>query len=304
MIYTVTLNPSVDYKIETDNFEIGTLNRVSNTSFFPGGKGINVSRVLNNLGIPSTALGFLGGFTGDFIKNELNKEGVGNDFVNCALPTRINIKLKANDVETEINGTGTPISEEEQKALIEKIANLSSEDYLVLSGSLPASLPFDFYEKLAEHARKTGARLVIDTSGPKLKDLLKYKPFFVKPNHIELSEILEKDLPTIEHIVDGAKTLVELGASHVIISMGGDGAIFVNENEAYFAKAPKGDVISTIGAGDSLVAGFLASIIKTSNSLMAFQYGVASGSATAFSLDLCDKQSVEELFTQIEIKKL
>lgn len=304
MIYTCTLNPSVDYKMVVDQFKQGSLNRALSSQFYPGGKGINVSRVLRNLGTPNIAIGFLGGFTGRYIQDQLNKEGLVNDFIFHEDPTRINIKLKSNTEETEINGTGAVISEEIQELLLKKIRLLTSNDYLVLAGSLPTMVSFTFYERIAAICHNQNVSLIIDTSGPKLKDLLKYSPFLIKPNRFELNEILEKEMTSENDLIEGGKSLLELGAKNIIISMGAEGAIFMNQHLILKANAPKGEVKSTIGSGDSMVAGFLSAYLMTKDTTASFRLSTAAGSATAFSNDLCTKESVHSLLSEIEIKEI
>lgn len=301
MIYTCTLNPSIDYRVEAQEFKLGRLNRAKESTFYPGGKGINVSRVLNHLETENTAFGLLGGFTGRFILDYLNDEGVNHDFVIHEGPTRVNVKLKEADRETEINGVGAEIPEEGRKNLLQKIRELSSDDYLVLSGSLPASIEFSFYEEISRICYENKVQLIIDISYPELKSLLQYRPLLVKPNRDELMRILGRELTTIEEILEGARELNRLGAKNVIISLGGDGAAFVNEEETFVATAPKGEVKSTVGSGDSMVAGFLSEYIKSQNAELAFRYGVAAGSATAFSHDLCKKREVEQLLPNVQI---
>ncbi|SET54680.1 fructose-1-phosphate kinase [Oceanobacillus limi] len=303
MIYTCTLNPSVDYQIETKQLELGTLNRVQDTAFYPGGKGINVSRVLKNLGVDSTALGFIGGFTGTFILERLNEEGINTDFVIHDEPTRINMKVKTAKEETEVNGSGASIPKTYQEQLIQKVEELTADDYFVLSGSLPPSISFDFYEKLSAMCDEKGVSLILDIPNRSLKDLLSFRPFLIKPNQAELSEILEKEINTKEEAIKGAKELIQFGARNVIVSMGAEGAIFVNEQFTAKAENPTGTLKSSVGAGDSLVGGFLASYNKSNDFLEAFQYGVASGSATAFSNDLCKKDAVDQLVSQVLIKR-
>lgn len=303
MIYTCTLNPSIDYLIQADRIELGSLNRATHVSFFPGGKGINVSRVLSNLGINSTALGYLGGFTGDFIQNQLSAEGISHDFIRVEQPTRINVKLKTK-VETEINGVGSDIPAIKKDELLQRFNKFTPDDYVVLAGSLPSSVSTDFYEALANHCKKNCIHLIIDTSGNSLEKLLQYQPFLVKPNHHEIGELLNKELTSLEEIVAAGKELLKKGPKNIIVSMGGDGAVFVNNEITAYATVPKGDVVSTVGSGDSTVAGFLAEYVNSKDYLKAFQYGVASGTATAFSNDLCKKADVEDILTKVQIDVL
>ncbi|QIZ67878.1 1-phosphofructokinase [Geobacillus subterraneus] len=303
MIYTCTLNPSVDYVVHVDELRVGELNRAMKTLTFPGGKGINVSRVLKRLGVDSTALGFAGGFTGAFIESELRKEEIACDFVHVPGQTRINVKLKAG-LETEINGQGPAIASEDAAQLTAKIEALSADDVLVLAGSVPPSLPADVYEQLAAETVKRQARLVIDTSGPALRSLLACRPFLVKPNHHELAELFGVSALTKEEVVIYGRRLTEMGICHVIVSMGGDGAFYFGKEAALFAEAPKGTVKNSVGAGDSMVAGFLAAYAGGKPIAEAFAYSVAAGSATAFSEDLCTKEEVETLVGRVRVVRL
>lgn len=303
MIYTCTLNPSIDYLVQADQIELGSLNRATHVSFFPGGKGINVSRVLNNLGVSSTALGYLGGFTGEFIRNELSIEGISHDFIRLEQPTRINIKLKTKE-ETEINGVGSDIPAIKQDELLQKFKEFTADDYVVLAGSLPASVSIEFYEALASHCKKNNIQLIIDTSGDSLERLLQYHPFLVKPNHHEMGELFNKELTNVDDIVAAGKELLKRGPKNLIVSMGGNGAVFINNELTAYATVPKGDVISTVGSGDSTVAGFLAEYVNSGDYLKAFRYGVASGTATAFSNDLCNKSNVEDILPKVQIEVL
>ncbi|WNB91663.1 1-phosphofructokinase [Bacillus sp. NEB1478] len=303
MIYTCTLNPSIDYVASVKNFKEGHLNRTETAHMYPGGKGINVSRVLNHLGTKSTALGFIGGFTGEFIRDFLKNEGIPNDFVQVNEPTRINVKLKS-DTETEINGLGPAISSEQQQDLIGKIRSMSEGDILVLAGSIPPSISKNFYADLAEICLQQEVRVVLDTAGETLKNALPFKPFLLKPNHHELGELFETTIDSIDDAVQYGSKLLGEGVQNVIVSMADQGAIFLNNEHVLFANVPAGTVKNSVGAGDSVVAGFLSQITQSNDILKAFQVGVASGSATAFSEDLCTKELVESLIEEIRITKL
>lgn len=303
MIYTVTFNPSVDYIVQVENFLPGTINRVKGDYKYPGGKGINVSRVLNNLDVESKALGFIGGFTGDFIKASLEENGVYTDFIKVQEDTRINVKLKSNE-ETEINGAGSNIDEKALNQLFKKLEKLGSEDYLVLAGNIQRTLPRNIYAQIQERLVKNKVKVIVDTTGEALKATLKHKPFLIKPNNHELSEIFGVEINTREDIVFYAKRLLDMGAENVIISMAGEGALLVCKEGVYHAAAPKGDVKNSVGAGDSLIGGFLASYSQNLDLIEAFKWGIASGSATAFSLDLCTKDEVEKLLSEIKVTKL
>jgi 1-phosphofructokinase len=303
MIYTCTLNPSIDYLVEMEDVQLGTLNRSNKTSFYPGGKGINVSRVLRRLGIDNKAFGFVGGFTGGFIKEFLDREGISHEFIDHVEPTRINIKLKTNQ-ETEINGNGAFISDGQKQELYRKISALTKEDYFVLAGSFPSSISLDFYQSLAALCQDKKVPFVIDVSGTALKEVLKYKPFLIKPNQHELGELVGSTISSKEEAVTYAKELLTYGLRNVIVSMGGEGAVLVNNEMTAYATVPKGSLKNSVGAGDSTVAGFLASYVQHGNIVEAFQYGVASGTATAFSTDLCEKHEVDQLFSQIKVVQL
>ncbi|PNQ86307.1 1-phosphofructokinase [Paenibacillus polymyxa] len=302
MIYTVTLNPSIDYIVEVDDLKLGDLNRMKRDLKLPGGKGINVSRVLNQLGADSTAIGFLGGFTGRFIDDTLREESIKTDFVMVEDDTRINIKLKHGD-ETEINGLGPAIREQEADALVQKLASLQKNDIVVLSGSIPPSLGGDFYERLIRVCQDTGAEFVIDTTGEALMKALVHKPLLIKPNHHELAELFGVTIHSEEEIVTYGRKLLEAGAKNVLISMAGEGALFITADEVYHANVPAGMVKNSVGAGDSMIAGFVGTLALQGDPIEAFRAGVASGSATAFSDDLATREKIEQLRPQVTISK-
>ncbi|MFN7249359.1 MAG: 1-phosphofructokinase [Anaerobacillus sp.] len=303
MIYTCTLNPSIDYLVGLEDMKFGSLNRANKTAFYAGGKGINVSRVLKSLGETSTALGYIGGFTGAFIQDQLEQAGILQDFIKVTDPTRINIKLKSG-IETEINGIGPMISEEQKYELFEKISALTSEDFLILAGSLPPAVSPEFYGAIAKLCFEKKIRLIADTSGEALEAILQYEPFLVKPNEHELGELFNVEISSIEEVVFYGRKLLEKGPINVIVSLGSKGALLINKDVVAFANVPKGELKNSVGAGDSVVAGFVASYKKQSEYLEAFKYGIACGSATAFSLDLCDKDSVRKLLPEIEVKTI
>lgn len=303
MIYTITLNPSVDYIVEVGELKLGGLNRMKRDMKLPGGKGINVSRILNQLGVSNTASGFLGGFTGDYIEGWLKQEGIASDFVHIADDTRINIKLKAGE-ETEINGAGPEITGDEAELLQHRLNELKPGDIVVLSGSIPPSLGGDFYNRLISLCRQRGAEFVIDTTGQALKDALRLEPLLVKPNHHELAELFGVEISSREEIVTYGRRLLEGGARYVLVSMAGEGALFISDQGVYHAGAPSGKVKNSVGAGDSMIAGFVGTLSLTGDVLEAFRAGVACGSATAFSDDLADRHRIEELRPLIEISQL
>ncbi|MFU0825619.1 1-phosphofructokinase [Clostridium sp.] len=303
MIYTVTFNPSVDYIVEVENFVPGIINRVKEDHKYPGGKGINVSRVLNNLGVKSKALGFIGGFTGEYIKSTLESQGIDTDFITVNEDTRINIKLKSNE-ETEINGVGPKIENEKLNELFNKLGNLNSEDFLVLAGNVQKTLPRDIYAQIQKKCLDTNVNVIVDTTGEALINSLRYKPFLIKPNNHELAEIFNAEINTRDEIIYYGKKLMDMGAQNVIISMAGEGALLICSEGVYHASAPKGEVKNSVGAGDSMIGGFLAKYSKDTSIVEAFRWGAASGSATAFSLDLCKKDHVERLLNEIKVIKL
>jgi 1-phosphofructokinase len=303
MIYTCTITPSLDYTTYLPELRLGELNRTSDVYYYPGGKGINVSRVLGRLGTKSIALGYIGGFTGQYITDFLKEEGILTDFIRTEDITRINVKVKAAE-ESELNGPGPSINELQQQELLEKVQAMTSGDWFVLAGSLTDTIPSSFFEEIAAICEKNNIKFVLDTSGSALIDLIHTKPFLVKPNIEELGELFNTVISTKEEAFHYARKLVGKGIQHVVVSMGGEGALLVTKDLALLAEAPKGLVVNTVGAGDSLVAGFLASFTKNENATEAFRYGVASGSATAFSSDLCEKNDVDQLLKQITIRSL
>ncbi|NYE08654.1 1-phosphofructokinase [Bacillus niacini] len=302
MIYTVTLNPSLDYIVEVDQVTLGELNRTKNETKFPGGKGINVSQVLKRLDVDSHALGFLGGFTGEYIEKFLTSKGIHTDFVNVTEDTRINVKLKS-DKETEINAKGPNITKENFEALKGKIRELTSEDILVLAGSIPSTMPESTYEELVKLCNETGTKFVVDAEGELLKKVLPLKPFLIKPNHHELGDLFNTVINSCEEVIPYAKELVKQGAQNVIVSLAEKGAVLINKDQAFIATSPKGDVKSSVGAGDSMVAGFIATYEKTKSIEEAFRFSVAAGSATAFSIGLCTREKMEGLLPQVKVEK-
>ncbi|MDM5222508.1 1-phosphofructokinase [Peribacillus sp. NJ11] len=303
MIYTVTLNPSIDYLVEVESFQMGKVNRTSYDAKFPGGKGINVSRVLKRLGNSTTALGFIGGQTGEFVKRFLRQEEIFTDFTEIAGDTRINIKLKTG-METEINSQGPVISKGNYQQLFSQIEQLNNNDILILSGSIPSSVPSDVYEAMARSCSHNGIKVVVDTSGKGLMNVLPHQPFLIKPNHHELGELFSTEIRTVDDAREYGAKLIEAGAQNVIVSMAGQGAVLCSGRESYSANVPKGNVINSVGAGDSMVAGFIGTYEKTGDILSAFRFSLAAGSATAFSSDLGTLDKIEELLPQIAINQL
>lgn len=300
MINTITLNPSLDYIVKVDNFKVDAVNRSDEEQIYPGGKGINVSIVLNNLGVKNTALGFIAGFTGDEILRKVKEHGVDCDFIKLESGlSRINVKLKSNE-ETEINGSGPSISESDLELLFKKITNIKKGDYLVLSGSIPSSVPNDIYESIMKRLLDKEVEFVVDATKDLLLKVLKYKPFLIKPNHHELAELFNVTLNDDNDIIKYGKKLQEMGARNVLISMAGDGAILIPENkEPIKREVPKGILKNSVGAGDSMVAGFIAGYLKNNDINEAFKMGIATGSASAFSEELATKDEVIKLLEQM-----
>lgn len=300
MINTITLNPSLDYIVKVDSFKVDSLNRIEEERICAGGKGINVSIVLKNLGVENTALGYVAGFTGDEILTQIESHGVSCDFVKLKKGfSRINVKLKS-DGETEINGAGPEITEEDLKVLYDKLSHLTKGDYLILSGSIPTSVPDDIYENIMNSLLETGVEFIVDATKDLLLKVLKYKPFLIKPNHHELAEMFNVELKNDEDIIKYGKKLQEMGAKNVLISMAGDGAILIPENgEAIKREVPKGVLKNSVGAGDSMVAGFLCGYLKNNDIDEAFKMGIATGSASAFSDNLATEEEVNNLLKQM-----
>lgn len=303
MIYTVTLNPSIDFIVRLDHLELGSVNRMTSDDKFAGGKGINVSRILQRLDVDNTATGFIGGFTGRFVEDGLTAEGIKTNFVQVSEDTRINVKIKAGE-ETEINGAGPKISDEKLEELKAILAGLSSEDTVVFAGSAPSSLGNQVYNTLIPIAKKAGAEVVCDFEGQTLLDSLNYQPLLVKPNNHELADIFGVELNGLEDIDKYAREILAKGAKNVIISMAGDGALLVTPAAAYFAKPIKGTVKNSVGAGDSMVAGFTGEYVKSGDPIEALKWGVACGTATTFSDDLATAEFTKETYQKVEVEKL
>lgn len=301
MLYTVTFNPSLDYIVDVNNFRVGLTNRTTSELMLPGGKGINVSTVLMNLGYANTALGFTAGFVGEEIKRRVEEMGIVSDFINIPEGvSRINLKLKSID-GTEINGMGPEIPEEKIDLLMQQLDKLQSGDSLFLAGSIPVSMPDDMYSRIMERLDGKGIQIIVDATKDLLLNVLKFHPFLIKPNNHELGEIFGVELKTRESVIPYGKKLQEMGARNVLISMAGEGAVLVAENgEVHSAPAPKGTLVNAVGAGDSMVAGFTAGYLASGEYLKAFHMGVACGSASAFSENLATKAEVEEVLKQLE----
>lgn len=302
VIYTVTFNPSLDYIVSVKDFRPGMTNRTSSELMLAGGKGINVSIVLGNLGIKSTALGFIAGFTGDEIVRRLHNGGINSEFIkiNDGI-SRINIKLKSID-GTEINGQGPHIDSSHIEQLMNRLRRLESGDVLVLAGSIPAGISDNIYKDIMDMLKDKGVQIVVDASSRLLTNVLEYNPFFIKPNQHELGDIFNVTLNTQEEVIPYALELKKMGAVNVCVSMGGKGAILVaDDGNVYKAKAPDGILKNSVGAGDSLVAGFLSGWIEKKDYEYAFRKGVATGSASAFSERLATNGEVNDLIGKVTI---
>ena len=300
MIYTITFNPALDYIVRVDDFKLGEVNRTSYEEIYAGGKGINVSIVLNNLDVENVALGFIAGFTGEEIENKVKSMGCKTDFIklNNGM-SRINVKLKSNE-ESEINGQGPDINDDELDKLYKKLDLLKEGDVLVLAGSIPNTLPENIYEIIMERLENKKVKIIVDATKDLLLNVLKYKPFLINPNHHELGELFNTKINNEDEIILYAKKLKEMGARNVLISMAGDGAIFITEdNRVIKSKVPKGTLVNSVGAGDSMVGGFIAGYLNEGNLEEAFKMGVATGSASAFSEGLATKDKVNELLKEI-----
>lgn len=303
MIYTVTFNPSLDYIVGVDNFKLGATNRTSYEQMLAGGKGINVSYVLKNLGFESTAFGFLAGFVGEELRRRLTADGIRADFLELdGGVSRINVKLRSID-GTEINGMGPDIAADKVKALRDKINTLKSGDILILAGSIPQTMPDTIYMDIMADLLDRGVDIVVDATKDLLMNVLSYKPFLIKPNNHELGEIFKVELKTREEVIPYARKLQEKGARNVLVSMSGEGAVLIDENgKEYMSEAPNGKVVNAVGAGDSMVAGFVAGYLEKKDYEYAFHKGLAAGSASAFSEQLATKAEVDALLETIENK--
>ena len=302
MIYTLTLNPSIDYVLRIDEFLDGETLRSNSEEKYPGGKGIMVSKLLKNLGEKSVNIGFLGGFTGDFIRKKLNDLGIEEDFTIIEDDSRINVKLKY-ETETEINAQGPQIKEEEIEEFLNYLDQLQEDDFVIISGSIPKSLVDDFYRVIVNLLEMNNVRFALDTSGKKLFKLSSYKPFLVKPNKKELEEIFDDEIDSDEKIVKYARKLIDQGAENVIVSLGKDGSIFVDNSIAYKAKPIEGKLINSVGSGDSMVAGYIYGYMKGLSKLDSYKLAIACGSATAFSPDIAEKELIDEIFKKVELEK-
>lgn len=293
MIYTITVNPSLDYIVSVDDFKLGLTNRTSSEKLLPGGKGINVSQVLMNLGVENTALGFVAGFTGDALVRELERRGIRQEFIRIDKGmTRINVKLKSID-GTEINGQGPDIGEADLERLMKRLDELQDNDVLFLAGSIPGSISSDLYRNIMLRLQKKNILFVVDATRELLTNVLEFHPFLIKPNNHELGEIFGVELNTRESVVPYARRLQEMGARNVLVSMAGEGSVLVAEDNTVVShEAPKGVLVNGVGAGDSMVAGFMAGYMKTGDYEYAYKMGASAGSASAFSEDLATEEEI------------
>ncbi len=300
MIYTITWNPSIDYIVSVKEFRVGEVNRAVSESMFPGGKGLNVSMVLKNMGVDNTALGFIAGFTGKEIERQVKQAGVRSELIHVSCGcSRINLKLKSNQ-ETEINGCGPEIKEKEIKELYQKLGQLKEGDILVLAGNIPNSMPMDSYKKIIKPLAGKGILFVIDAEKELLSQTLEFQPFLVKPNQYELGGLFHVECRTKQEVTAYAQKVREMGARNVLVSMASEGAILLTEEgNIYYMPAPKGEVKNSVGAGDSMVAGFLAGWVEKKDYFYALKKAVSAGSATAFSEWLATKEEIEKILGQI-----
>lgn len=296
MIYTVTFNPALDYIVRVEQFNVGEVNRAAYSEIMAGGKGVNVSLVLKNLGHESTALGFAAGFTGEKLVRDLKDKGCRTDFIFLEQGmTRINVKIKGQE-ETEINGEGPEITPVAIRAMMIKLERLREGDILILSGSIPKTLPEDIYEKVIVRQQGKNVRIVVDATKNLLKETLEYHPFLIKPNHHELGELFGVTISNLEEALSYAEKLQQMGAVNVLVSMAGEGAVLLDEyGNKHMSPAPEGRLVNSVGAGDSMVAGFMAGYLETKNYEQAFRMGIAAGSASAFSEFLATREETMEV---------
>lgn len=300
MIYTVTVNPALDYVLQLPEVKDGETNRSSDTQFLAGGKGINVSQILNQLGVDNTAWGFVGGFTGEELIRQLNVKKISSDFVRISDDTRVNVKIHAQE-ETEINAAGPDITDQEVAAFKSRLDDLEAGDVVVLSGSLAPSLPTDFYESLLPLIREKGAEFVVDTTGEALLRTLKFNPLVIKPNHHELADLFDTSFSSTADMLEAAKKLQKLGAQNVMISMAGEGAYLVTADHVYHANAATGRAVNSVGAGDSMIAGFVGTWFEKHDAAEGLRVGSACGGATAFTEDIAVKSQIDAVLPQIKI---
>lgn len=303
MIYTVTVNPALDYVLQLEKINPGKVNRTNKYQFLAGGKGINVSQILNQLRIDNVAWGFVGGFTGRELVRQLNVKQIVNDLVTISGITRVNVKVKTNE-ETEINTAGPEITDQEIAAFKVRLNDLKKGDVVVMSGSLTPSLGQDFYQSLLPTIKAAGAEFVIDTTGQALLDTLQYHPLVIKPNKAELAALFNTTFSNNEEIITAGKKLLEQGAKHVMISLGADGGYLITKHHVYYAKAAKGIPVNSVGAGDSMIAGFVGTYTKTKDAKESFRVGMACGGATAFTTDIAVKSQIDVVLPEIKVEEI
>ncbi|MDY6231784.1 1-phosphofructokinase [Peptostreptococcus porci] len=301
MIYSVTLNPSIDYIIHVDDFVEGSLNRSTKDYINVGGKGIMVSKLLTNVGVENTATGFLGGFTGKYISDWFDNLRMPHDFIFVEDNTRINVKLKSSS-ESEINGRGANIKKQEQQQFLDKINGIDENDTLIISGSSSPGLDEDIVDKIIDICKTNGADFVVDTSGSALIRAIKSKPLLIKPNIDEIGELFGKTFNNKEDVIPYGKKCLELGAKYVIVSMGSNGALFFDKDEVYYSPRVEGELVNSVGAGDSMLAGFVGSLKSGKSPIDSFKFSVACGTATAFCEDIADKKSVENILSKVVVE--
>lgn len=304
MIYTVTLNPALDYFMNYEELALGEVNRTGKTQISAGGKGIMESRMLSLVGAKSKALGFLGGFSGQYIKDFLNENQIDSDFTEIEDLTRINVKLKSQESETSLDAAGPKLQESEINHFLEKFDHLEEDDIVVFAGTIPKSLGEDFYERLIAKVQKQKATFVMDVDGQKLLDSLPAHPLLIKPNREELEAIFETSFKNNEQIIPYGQKLLEMGAQNVVVSMAGDGALLFTNEKVYFAQGIKGELKNSIGAGDSTVAGFLAEYSQSKDPLLAFRQAIACGTSKAFSDDMPSRAFLEEIYKKVNISEV
>ena len=304
MIYTVTLNPALDYFMNYEELALGEVNRTGKTQISAGGKGIMESRMLSLVGAKSKALGFLGGFSGQYIKDFLNENQIDSDFTEIEDLTRINVKLKSQENETSLDAAGPKLQESEINHFLEKFDHLKEDDIVVFAGTIPKSLGEDFYERLIDTVQKQKATFVMDVDGQKLLDSLPAHPLLIKPNREELEAIFETSFKNNEQIIPYGQKLLEMGAQNIIVSMAGDGALLFTNEKVYFAQGIKGELKNSIGAGDSTVAGFLAEYSQSKDPLLAFRQAIACGTSKAFSDDMPSRAFLEDIYKKVNISEV
>ena len=301
MIYTITVNPSIDYIMRNEEpLQLGAVNRLDETAFLAGGKGVNVSQILNQLAVPNQAWGFLGGFTGAFVASELKRKQINQHFTAIQANSRISVKLKA-DLETELNAAGPTVTSSEIASFKAQFKQLKPGDIVVMSGSLLPSLPTDFYHQLINLTQEQHGEFVVDTTGQALLDTLPERPLVIKPNHHELAALFNTTFKDDADLIAHGQQLLQQGAQHVLISMAGAGAYLITPEHVYHSAAPKGQVVNSVGAGDSMIAGFVGEFSQHHDPVQAFNYGLACGSATAFTEDIATREQIEAIRPQIKI---